>query len=589
MLNPIIIFVGHGTPMPWTILRNAALLAVLTLLVMAPFGSASARASEPARIESSCWAAASLAQPVAGLAAAQPRWRCDDRSHSIAAGRVLLRFDIGAGDAPPRYLFARRAALAAVHVLAIDADGAVRRTSTSARALLNARDGGYFKLPLPAIAPQTRQIIVAFDRPSHEMTIERAYLAAAEPDAGPLSTRSLLLLAGLCGMLLMPLIFNAAFYRILREPFVLWHSALTVSLMLTILVSSDLSAALLDLPVMTLSWMTTLVFGLSVASGAMFTYSFVEPGLMHPRLRRALPYCAAAAVALSAFHAAFPFVARPIQSPAYTAAFAPILALFIWSMIDALRRGSRAAIYQAIGWAPMVVVGLIRLVTGLSPSLVSHDAMLLFYFGCVFEVLSTAMGVADRFMTLKDQRDRARTEADLLDRLAKCDPLTGLSNRRALEEHYPEARARGFGALAVLDLDHFKAINDAHGHGVGDAVLKAAARALQPDADVQAFRLGGEEFVLLLRGDDSYEQAERRRQAIPAIVAQAVPGLSRPVTASMGVAGLSRHGAVEGGFSLSFERADKLLYDAKLAGRNRALFETPEAPRAASALHTAAA
>jgi len=570
MLNPIIIFVRHGGAMPWTFLRTAALAAILTLLVVAPFGSASAHASAPPRIDSLCWATASLSQPPARIATSRLAWRCGDRRHSIAAERVLLRFDLGAGDPPPRYLFARRAALDAVHVLAIDADGVVRRTSAPARALLNARDGGYFKLPLPAVTPHTRQVIVAFDRPSHTMTLKRAWLAADEPGAGPVPTRALLLLAGLSGMLLMPLIFNAAFYRILREPFVLWHSALTVSLMLTVLVSSDLSAPLLGLPVMTLSWMTTLVFGLSVASGAMFTYSFVEPGQLHPRLRRALPYCAAAAVALSAFHAAFPFVARPIQSTVYTAAFAPILALFIWSMADALRRGSRAAKYQAIGWAPMVVVGLIRLVTGLSPALVSHDAMLLFYLGCVFEVLSTAMGVADRFMTLKDQRDRAQTEAELLDRLARCDPLTGLSNRRALEEDYPEARAQGFGALAVLDLDHFKAINDAHGHGVGDAVLKATAKALQPDADVRAFRLGGEEFVLLLRGDDPGEQAERRRQAIPAIVAQAVPGLSGPVTASMGVVALSPDTPADGGFNASFERADTLLYDAKLAGRNRA-------------------
>lgn len=58
--------------------------------------------------------------------------------------------------------------------------------------------------------------------------------------------RSLLVLAGLAGMLIMPLIFNAAFYRALREPFVLWHSALTLSLLITIVVSSGLSVMLFD-------------------------------------------------------------------------------------------------------------------------------------------------------------------------------------------------------------------------------------------------------------------------------------------------------------------------------------------------------
>lgn len=568
--------------MPWMLFRKAVAMAVLTLLPLMLPGSASASQPASPRIGSSCWAASSLSESPATVGRLPHRWHCGDRPYSIETERALLRFEIGANAAPPRYLFSRRAALDAIHILVVDADGTTHQRSAPADALLNSRDGGYFKLRLPALSPQARHIIVAFDRPSHRMTLERAYLAPADLADNPAHTRFLLLLAGLCGMLLMPLIFNAAFYRILREPFVLWHSALAVSLMLTILVSSGLSAALLDFPVMTLSWMATLVFGLSVASGAMFTYSFVEPEFLHPRLRRALPCCAAAAVLLSSFHAAFPFVARPIQSAVYTAAFAPILTIFIWSMIDALRRGSRAAKFQAFGWAPMVVVGLTRLVTGLLPSFPSEDAMLLFYFGCVFEVLSTAMGVADRFMALKDQRDRARTEAELLERLSKCDPLTGLLNRRALEEHYPEFRALGFRTLAVLDLDHFKAVNDAHGHGVGDAVLKAVASALQPDADAQAFRLGGEEFVLLLRGDEPRAQAERRRQAIPVIVARMVPGLSRPVTASMGVTALSGDASLEGGFHRPFEQADKLLYGAKLAGRNRTMFDASVEHRAPS-------
>ncbi len=411
------------------------------------------------------------------------------------------------------------------------------------------------------------------------MTLERAYLTSADLSDGPAHTRFLILLAGLGGMLLMPLVFNMAFYRILREPFVVWHSALAISLMLTILISSGLSAILLGLPVMTLSWMATMMFGLSVASGAMFTYSFVEPGRLHAKLRGALPYCACAAIALSAFHAAFPFVARPVQSTVYTAAFAPILAIVVWSMIDALRRGSRAAKFQVIGWAPMLMVGLTRLVTGLLPSLDSEDAMLLFYFGCVFEVMSTAMGVADRFMTLKKQRDKARTEAELLERLSECDPLTGLLNRRALEEHYNRHRANGFDTLAILDLDHFKTVNDVHGHAVGDAVLKAAAKALQPDENVHAYRFGGEEFVLLLRGDEAFNLAERRRQAIPAMVAQNVPGLSRPVTASMGVCAFDRMAPDDGGFHPLFERADKRLYQAKMAGRNRVLFDGPGTQR----------
>ncbi|EJJ30079.1 diguanylate cyclase (GGDEF) domain-containing protein [Rhizobium sp. CF142] len=409
------------------------------------------------------------------------------------------------------------------------------------------------------------------------MTLERAYLSPPEAAAGPDFLRSLVFLSVLSGMLSMPLIFNAAFYRVLREPFVLWHSALTLSLLATILTSSELAVVLVDPPAMTLSWMTTMIFGLTVASGALFTHSFIEPSHMHPLLRRALIYCAVWAVLLSVFHAAFPFVARPIQSTAYTAAFAPVLVIFFLSVADALRRGSRAAKFQAIGYIPMIMSGLVRLITGVVPWLESNDAMLLFYLGCACEVLFTTLGVADRFMTIRRQRDKARFEADALKSISERDALTGLLNRRAIEQNFEKCRDEGYHALAVLDLDHFKAINDAHGHGTGDAVLKAVGEVLQTDPQVRAFRLGGEEFVLLVRGEDAQLRAERSRQAIPSAVANAVPCLGHPVTASMGISDAPPNADVR--FAELYKQADKLLYDAKLSGRNRTKSTLSQKPR----------
>ncbi len=533
--------------------------------MLAHFSAALAGEVDLSEIRSSCWASAGLSEDVVAVSRDEQRWSCGDQEPSIDAERVLLRFDITPGDPLPRYLLSRRSALEAVHLLAIDRDGTVRQNTIHAAALPSSMTGGYFKAVLPDVTAQTQEIIAAIDLPSHRMTLERAYLAPADAPVVTGDMRFLLVLAGLAGMLIMPLIFNAAFYRALHEPFVLWHSALTFSLLATILVTSGLSVVLFDPPAMTLSWMTTVIFGMTVASGAMFTYSFIEPGLMHPQLRRLLPYCAAAAMLLSTAHAAFPFVARPIQSSAYTAAFAPILAVFIVSVIDALRRGSRAARYQAIGYTPMVAVGLTRLITGIVPWLPSTDATLLFYVGCVCEVFFTTLGVAERFVTIKRERDLARNEAELLERLSETDPLTGLFNRRAIEREFDRLRTEGFTALAVIDLDHFKAINDVNGHSVGDEVLKAVATALQSGPNVRAYRLGGEEFVLLLRGEDAEIQAELRRKAIPAAVARMVSGLERPVTASMGVAALSG----DQGFATFYDRADKLLYEAKSAGRNR--------------------
>jgi hypothetical protein len=316
---------------------------LVILALLSPFGAGLAQAAYPSAMRSSCWASGSLSEDIVAIAGKAERWSCGNGKYSIEGERVLLRFEIAAEADLPRYFLSRRSALDAVHLLAIDGNGAVRQASIPAAGLSSSLAGGYFKAALPKVTRETRQVVATIDLPSHRMTLERAYLAPSDSDAGGGNARLLLLLAGLAGTLVMPLIFNAAFYRVLREPFVIWHSALTLSLLLTIIVSSGLAVMLFDPPAMTLSWLTTLLFGMTVAAGAMFTYSFIEPGLMHPRLRRLLPYCAAWAVFLSTFHAAFPFVARPVQSSVYTAAFAPILAIFLIALVDSLRRGSRAA------------------------------------------------------------------------------------------------------------------------------------------------------------------------------------------------------------------------------------------------------
>src|SRR5690606_12685904 len=108
---------------------------------------------------------------------------------------------------------------------------------------------------------------------------------------------------------------------------------------------------------------------------------------------------------------------------------------------------------------------------------------------------------------LRREHDRVEAEARKLGQLAERDALTGLMNRRAIERRFAGLRRTGFNTIAVLDLDHFKAINDIHGHGKGDEVLRAVARALAPDSECLAVRMGGEEFMLLLRGRDGLRRA----------------------------------------------------------------------------------
>jgi diguanylate cyclase (GGDEF)-like protein len=247
--------------------------------------------------------------------------------------------------------------------------------------------------------------------------------------------------------------------------------------------------------------------------------------------------------------------------------------VFLWTVLDACWRGSRAVRFQIVGWMPLILVAALRIASQFVPFVHPTDAMLLFYFGVVFEALATTLGVADRFLAIRRERDMAISEADSLERLSERDPLTALLNRRAIEPRFDELAKMGYDTFALLDLDHFKRVNDEFGHGVGDSVLRAVAHALQRDTDTLVVRMGGEEFALLLRGAGTRERAERKRQAIPIYVAREVPQLDRIVTASMGVIELPRSGLAGLGFKEIYAHADKLLYEAKSGGRNRSITE----------------
>nr|WP_269089901.1 GGDEF domain-containing protein [Aquabacterium fontiphilum] len=162
-------------------------------------------------------------------------------------------------------------------------------------------------------------------------------------------------------------------------------------------------------------------------------------------------------------------------------------------------------------------------------------------------------------------------------RLQACtDPLTQLRNRRfAMEvaQHEAAVFERGGRPLALLlcDIDHFKRINDQHGHDAGDAVLRAVAQALREgvrEIDHVA-RWGGEEFLVLLPGTEVAEAeqvADRLREAVQRLEAGPRAG-ALAVTMTFGVSVLRPGEGVE----QALARADQALYRGKEAGRNRVI------------------
>jgi two-component system, cell cycle response regulator len=193
------------------------------------------------------------------------------------------------------------------------------------------------------------------------------------------------------------------------------------------------------------------------------------------------------------------------------------------------------------------------------------------------EELLARVKVGRRLLDLHRQlEDKNR----LLEQAALTDALTGLPNRRAIEAwaaHQLAAAVRhGFSFWAVLiDLDHFKRVNDTYGHDAGDTVLKAFAEILQTNtrsSDISG-RIGGEEFLHAVTYAEEAHMpvlVERMREKLMTRVFS-FGGSQVTVTASFGVAGF--RGETAPAFAELISRADRALYRAKQLGRNRAEFE----------------
>ncbi|MBF8223205.1 GGDEF domain-containing protein [Halomonas sp. 328] len=172
---------------------------------------------------------------------------------------------------------------------------------------------------------------------------------------------------------------------------------------------------------------------------------------------------------------------------------------------------------------------------------------------------------------------RLYQQREILAQQSRTDPLTGLDNRRhlydvAAEEFERYRRSGEAPSLVLIDLDHFKHINDAYGHPTGDAVLVALAAALSGEVRAmdRVARLGGEEFAIFLPACDEAGACRLAERVRGRIAGLGLPGRAAEerLTASLGVATATPHMA---GFEALYALADRRLYRAKAEGRDRVI------------------
>lgn len=322
----------------------------------------------------------------------------------------------------------------------------------------------------------------------------------------------------------------------------------------------------------------SLVIGASaMACAGRFFVTSLEPGTLPRPIKLGLATIGSAIAGLGLLGAIGAREWMTTIGGAYAVAVLSGAAALTLSVVLAIRAGSPAARDFALSW--IFPVAAVAWAFSADRGLTADDdsGQLLVLAVCALQTVGLSLIVGRRLGSVRRERDEAQAREAQFKALADTDPLTGLYNRRGFVSRVETALAGSRPvALILLDLDHFKAVNDGFGHDAGDRVLfsvAAALRALAGEAIVG--RLGGEEFgvcVTGLSGPALAHLAERLRHGIAGLDRGGASGGPAQVTASFGIA----EAANAAGFETLYRNADRALYRAKALGRDRVAVAEPQ-------------
>jgi diguanylate cyclase (GGDEF)-like protein len=377
--------------------------------------------------------------------------------------------------------------------------------------------------------------------------------------------------AGFIGLCTALLIYNFALWCALRHPFQLAYCAMMASLIVYALSSSGAIAwwwpDIVNNDRLRLNY---LMLATSAAAALAFARSFFGSSVFGGWVGRLAHGVSAALIGTAlAFALLAPWHAFLLDR-LYSVAFMSLLAVTPPVLVRAWRLRRNYLWLFALAWAAPIAFAALRIagaVGWLAWSFWIDNSTVL---AMTCEGLLSSLAIAYRIHLLSRERDEAREQEIAARLLANTDPLTGLLNRRAFL-HDAIGRT-GDQVLAVVDLDHFKMVNETIGHDGGDEVLRLVARVLRAQAgeDALVARIGGEEFAIL---------ADATRAADPQDLLDALRTARMPydvaVTASIG----SCTGPMlrETDWKRLYRCADRALYAAKTAGRDRARDATAQA------------
>jgi diguanylate cyclase (GGDEF)-like protein len=370
--------------------------------------------------------------------------------------------------------------------------------------------------------------------------------------------------AGFGGLAFALLVYNLALWASLRHRFQLAYCLMIAALMAYTFTSSG-----------ALAWVwpgvdnnlrlriNYLLLTLACASALLFARAFFEAHVFGPRLRLAIRVTVGTLVGVGLLFVIMAPTGVRYVDPLYSWMFLGVLATVAATLWQAWRARSNYLWIFALAWALPIFAASLRVFGNLG--LVEWNFWLdnSTILSMAAEALISSVAIAYRIRLLSRERDEAVAAETVARRLADTDPLTGLLNRRAFL-----AAAIGRAApqtLLLLDLDHFKQVNETLGHDGGDEVLRVVARSLRAlaPADALVSRIGGEEFGVVCGGSAPVD---------PDVLLTRIRATRMPfdlrVTASVGTA--SGPLVNEAHWKSLYRAADAALYAAKAAGRDRA-------------------
>lgn len=315
------------------------------------------------------------------------------------------------------------------------------------------------------------------------------------------------------------------------------------------------------------------------ASGTLATILLVYLWLDYASLRRVAPRLSLLMKCVGVYGCGATLLFLVLPWPASKAWFPDLAnALFLLTnavalvtLVVAWARGQKHAAYVLIAWVPLLVFTMWRALRFSGGERAEPWLEYGLPWVLAFTAVVLALGLADRMLTFRRERDSAKQHAER-------DGLTGVLNRGGIEHRLDWAliereREHIPASLLFIDLDHFKQINDRHGHALGDACLRAVTRAVSEQFQYgdQLGRLGGEEFVLVLSGVE-LPAAMRIADQVAARIRRdcaRVEGVPVALTASIGAAQARDGDSV----ASLIARADQAMYVAKRAGGDRVVAE----------------